>query len=105
MNKTIDWWRTRHAYPKRKLAHTLLLSQEEGIKLQTLWPVCDVCHKPVETFEWVCDGLSCVMTVVCHGERETMHIGLDRILDLIDSAAPGGRAFVRRQMAEQRKLK
>jgi len=103
--EAIDWWRNLHAWPKRRLYGTLLLSQEEGIKVAAMRPTCDVCDRLVDMFEQLLDGRDIVLTVRCHGESETMRIGLDQILDLIAAGVPGGRAFVRLRIGETRKLR
>jgi len=105
--EAIDWWRNLHAVPRRRLSDSLLLSQDDGIKVRSMWPTCDVCNKPVETFEQVFDPVSnrVLLTVRCHGEEETMRVGMDQILDLIESGCSGGRAFVRPRIPEQRKLR
>lgn len=101
----IDWWKDRPRY-ERKLGRSLLLSQDEGIKLRSMWPTCDVCDKPVREMETVTslDDRYVVMTARCHGEEETMRIGMETILELVGSGVTGGRAFVRLRIAEQGKI-
>jgi hypothetical protein len=94
---------------RRRFAGHILLSDEDRLLLQALWPRCAVCcNKLVDYFGYTGTRVDTVtkiaFTAECHGVKEMVLLSFDDLETILRQGIQGGVAFDNKLIEEQKKI-